>query len=702
MNKQELQDEILRLITEADKPLGLDTLQGSLQEEKGLDAALKELLKCGSIIATRKGKFAIPSQCGMHFGRVQGHARGFGFFIPQEGGPDAFIPADAIHGAMNGDKVWVRYTEQKSRNGSPECEVMTIADRAYTEIVGTYELDEKSGGYVVPDDNKIPQDAMIQRDKSCKAKSGDKVAAKILRYPDGRRPMVAAIVDVLGNKDDADTELRSIMRQYGLSEQFPKAVLTAANRVPQTVSSDESITREILRDRMIVTIDGADAKDFDDAVSCERLKNGNWYLGVHIADVSAYVPEDSALDREAYQRGTSVYLSGKVLPMLPEALSNGICSLNEGVDRLTLSCFMEIDTTGRVVRHKLSQTLIRSRHRLVYEDVTKLLAGDGAMEQKYADASPMLHELERLAAVLQQKRVQRGSIDFDLAEADIKLDAKGRVLSIDKAERGVANHVIEECMLIANETVAKYMQELHTPILYRVHEAPGKEKLTELNAFLGTLGYGLKNMKDIQPRALQRVLDAAKGSKEENIVNKVVLRSMQKARYCETCLGHFGLAAKQYCHFTSPIRRYPDLLVHRALKEVLCGTMTEKRKAKLAAKLPEAAEQTSARERVAVEAERAVEDYRKCAYMKEHIGEEFMGVISGVTSFGFFVELENTVEGLVKNALLDDDAYEYDEKNYRIKGRNRDRQYRLGDTVRVRADRADTETRNIDFALLRG
>jgi len=694
-----MQEEIIEALKAAGRPVSVEALTEQLKDQEAVQAAVKELIASSRVLLTRKRKLALPEHTGLTAGRIQGHARGFGFFIPTSGGQDAFVPADAMHGAMHNDVVWARYTDQVSRNGSPEAEVVLIAQRAFTQLVGTYEQDGRLSGYVVPDEARVPFDLMIPRDRALKAKPGDKVVASILEYPDGRRPMLGAITEVLGNKDTAGTDILSIIRQFQLPETFSKSAARQARAINKEVAADEYVTRENLTDKLIFTIDGADAKDFDDAVSLERLESGNLYLGVHIADVSHYVKQGSALDRDALLRGTSVYLTDRVLPMLPEELSNGICSLNPNVDRLTLSCFMEIDSAGRVLRHRLAETVIRSKYRLVYEDVTKLLQGDAALQRKYAEIVPMLRELETLCGVLNARRVKRGSIDFDVAEASIRLDSKGRPTGIEKAERGIANRIIEECMLLANETVAQHMYDLKAPFLYRVHEAPDKDKLQELNTFLQTLGYGIRNLKDVQPRAIQKVLDAARGTPEENVVSKVVLRAMQKARYSERCLGHFGLAAPRYCHFTSPIRRYPDLMGHRIIRLMLHGELNERQVSRLNASLHEIAEHTSRRERVAMEAERAVDDLKKCEYMKERLGESFNGVISGVVSFGFFVELGNTVEGLVRASLLDDDYYVFDEKGYRMVGRSHGRVYRLGDIVTVRVAAVHMETRNIDFEL---
>ncbi len=693
-----IQETIMRILTEAGKPLAYETLITQIEPSEGAQEAVQALIASGKLLLTRKRKLALPEQTDLVFGRIQGHARGYGFFIPANGTRDAFVPADAMHGAMHGDKVWVRCTGQTSRNGSPEAEVALIVQRAYKNIIGTFEKDGRSG-YVIPDERRLPMDLLLT--DAHKAKHGDKVVAKIIQYPDGRRPLVGTIEEVLGSKGDAGLDVLSIIRQFELPDTFSKNALRQAKSIAQSVSQDDILTREDLRQRCIVTIDGADAKDMDDAVSLEKLSNGNYLLGVHIADVSAYVKEGTALDRDAYRHGTSVYLLDRVLPMLPPELSNGICSLNPNADRLTLSCFMEIDSAGKVVRHRLAETLICTRYRLIYDDVTQLLEGDAAIRRKYADIVPMLTMLAELANVLNARRVKRGSIDFDIDEARITLDDNGQPVQIDKAERKIANRIIEECMLVANETVAQHMSDLNCPFLYRIHERPEKEKLTDLNVFLQTLGYGIKSVRDLQPCALQRVLAQAKGTPEENIVNKVVLRAMQRARYHETCSGHFGLAARHYCHFTSPIRRYPDLVGHRIIKEMLHGSLNEKRISRLEETLPEIAVQCSERERTAMEAEWAVDDLKKCEYMKKRIGESYAGIIAGVTSFGFFVELENTVEGLVRITSLDDDYYICDEKHYRLVGRSHGRIYRLGDAVNVRIVSVDMDTRNIEMELVK-
>ncbi|MDR1620576.1 MAG: ribonuclease R [Clostridiales bacterium] len=697
--KETLQNEIIDRLKTANKPLRIEDVTNGYTDKAAVNAAISELLLAHSVVLTKKKKLAMPDNVGLVAGKIQAHARGFGFFIPDDGTQDLFVPAEAMHGAMNGDAAWARMTEFVSRNGSPEAEIAYITQRAKKQIVGAYESDGRMGGYIVPDDPHIPMDMIVPIKHAGKARAGDKVVAEILEYPDGRRPMLGRVTEVLGNKNVAGTDVLSIIKQYELPEKFSGNALRMARQIPPEVAADETLTHESLVGKLIFTIDGADAKDLDDAISLEKLKNGNYYLGVHIADVAHYVQEGSALDRDALTRGTSVYLADRVLPMLPVELSNGICSLHPDVERLTLSCFMEVDASGKVLRHRLSETVIRSKYRLVYEDVTRLLQGDETLRERYKELVPVLEELHTLAQALNARRSKRGSIDFDLPEAKITLDDGGHPTQIRQYPHGIANKMIEECMLLANETVAEHMYNLKSPFLYRVHEAPDKEKITDVNAFIQTLGYGIRNVSDLQPRNIQRVLNAVKGTREENIINKVVLRAMQKARYSERCLGHFGLAAPRYCHFTSPIRRYPDLVVHRVIKLMLHGTLTLKEVGRLNERMPGIADACSRHERAAMEAERAVDDLKKCEYMRDHIGDDYEGIISGVANYGFFVELANTVEGLVRANTLHDDYYTFEEKTYRLAGRKNGRVFRLGDAVRVCVTAVHMDARNIDFEL---
>ena len=628
---------------------------------------------------------------GLMQGMIQTTARGFGFFAPDDGSEDWLIPADAMNGAMHGDRVLARRTG--NARGGIEGEVAGIAGRAWTQIVGVMD-----GGCVVPDEKRIPY-VLVPVKGGRRAREGDRVVAAIEQYPDGRRPMLGRIIEVLGRRGEPGVDVLAVVRRFGIRDTFPKTVLDRAAALPHAVSEAELAGRLDLRGLCTVTIDGAHSKDFDDAVSLERLENGQVRLGVHIADVNAYVRAGSVIDREARLRGTSVYFADRVIPMLPEALSNGICSLNEGVDRLTLSCLMDVDDSGAVTDYRIAESVIRSRHRLVYEDVTALLEGDPDERERYRDIAPMLFELERLQKRLYARRHARGSIDFDIAESEIDIDAEGRAVGLAPAERGIANRIIEECMLLANETVAAHLRGRGLPCLYRVHEAPDMDRMRELNAFLQTLGYGFRIGESVQPAALQRVVEQAAGSPEEGIVSRLMLRAMQRARYSEWPLGHFGLALGDYCHFTSPIRRYPDLIVHRILKWQLHRQLNGKRIDALKASLPALGNQTSAAERAAMEAERAVDDLKRCEYMQQQLGETFDGVISGVTASGIYVELTNTAEGFVRLSTLEDDWYRPEMHRYRIVGERTGRVLRLGDRVRAQVVRVDMETATIDLLL---
>ena len=670
------------------------------EERDAAAAAIEQLLSESRLILTRKRKLALPEQTGLTYGRIQGNARGYGFFIPEDGSDDLFVPADAMHGAMNGDKVWVRPTETVSRNGSAEAEVMLIAVRAQVNIVGTFEKSQGTpGGYVIPDDTRLYMDALVYEAAAGNAKHGDKVVLKITQYPDGRRPLMGEVTEVLGGKDEAGTDILSVIRRMELPETFSKASMRQARSLNKPVNADAIARREDLRGQLIITIDGADAKDLDDAVSLVKLKDG-WLLGVHIADVSHYVQPGTALDADAYKRGTSVYFPDRVLPMFPPEVSNGVCSLTEGTEKLTISCFMEIGKNGKVMAHRFSETVIKTAHRMTYDDVNAIFDGDAVLREKYADIVPMLEEMRTLMELLNAQRVKRGSIDFDLDEAKITLNKAGKATDVSVAVRGIANRMIEEFMLIANETVAQHAFDLGMPLVYRVHETPDKTKLADLNAFLGTLGYGIKSMGNVKPQTFQKILQKAKGTKEENVVSRVVLRSMRKARYAPECLGHFGLAAPCYCHFTSPIRRYPDLMVHRMLREILHGEMTKERISRYEETLEELTRHCSEREITAMEAERAADDLKKCEYMQSRIGTVETGVISGVAQYGFFVQLSNTIEGMVRVTSIAGDFYVCDAKNYRMVGRNSKRVFRLGDPVRVRVAGVDLENSNVDFELV--
>lgn len=700
--KESMETRIIEALRREGKPIAPETLLEEFEEKDQAAAAIERLLAEGRLILTRKKRLALPEQTGLIYGRIQGNARGSAFFIPEDGSEDLFIPAELMHGAMHGDKVWVRPTDNVSRSGRNEAEVMLAAVRAQTAVVGLFEADSAmGGGYVIPDDPRLYLDVLISPANVKNAKHGDKVVAKITRYADGRRPLAGEITEVIGAKSEAGTDILSIIRRLELPESFSKGAMRQARQLNKPVNADTAALREDLRGRLVITIDGADAKDLDDAVSLTKLSDG-FLLGVHIADVSEYVQQGTLLDQEAYKRGTSVYFPDRVLPMFPQDVSNGVCSLNEKEDKLTLSCIMRLDEAGKVLSHRIAETVIRTTHRMTYEDVNAMFDGDEALRTQYADVWPMLGEMRQLMGKLNENRMKRGSIDFDLDEAEIVLDDKGRAVDVKCAVRGTANRMIEEFMLLANETVAKHAAAMGIPFVYRVHETPDKTKLADLNTFLNTLGYGVKNLTSVKPAAFQRILLKVKGTKDEALVSRVTLRAMKKARYAAENLGHFGLAADYYCHFTSPIRRYPDLTAHRMLKALLHGELESAKVERLREQMPEIAAHCSEREIAAMEAERAADDLKKCEFMQTKIGCVENGVISGVAQYGFFVRLSNTVEGMVRAAAIPGDYYVCDEKNYRITGKSSGRSFRVGDMVRVKVDAVDLTACTIDFRLATG
>lgn len=661
---------------------------------------LSLLLAHGSVVKTRKNKIGLPNHLGLVVGRIQGNARGFAFLVPdnREQEMDVFLPSGALLGALHGDRVLVRVTGHSRRNGkeSREGEVTRVLVRANNRIVGRFDRPQESA-FVVPDDVRISKHIHIPHRHTKNAKVGDKVVVEVTMWPSDARVPDGRVIEVIGHMDDPGTDVRSIVRMFNLPEEFPPGVKGAAKRVPQQVTEEELKGREDLRDKMIFTVDGEDAKDFDDAVSIEALDNGAYRLGVYIADVSYYVKENGALDKEALERGTSVYLVDRVIPMLPFELSNGICSLNEGVDRMVLACTADIGTDGQILDYRLSEAVIHSKHRMTYSKVYAIMQKDEQLCREYVDLVPHVRHMHKLMQILHQKRVARGAVGFDVPEAEIILDEKGKAIDIERRERNDAHRMIEEFMLTANEIVAGYLKKKKQPALFRVHEAPDADKIQDFSQFVGALGFRLAE--PVTPKALQELLGKAKGHAEEGIVSRLMLRSMMKARYSEQDLGHFGLAARDYCHFTSPIRRYPDLVVHRLVRQSLRGQLTKVRQEKWIKRLPDIAEQTSLCERKAMDAERAADDRKKAEYMLNHIGEEFDGTVSGVSGYGFYVELPSTIEGLVHISTLDDDYYVYDEAHYRLIGQNTHRIFRLGDKVRVRASKADIESRNVDFVL---
>ena len=663
---------------------------------------LDELEEDGYIVKTKKGRVMSPNQMGLFAGKFVSHRKGFGFVeSDEELVQDLFIPKNDINGALHNDRVMAEIVTPATEDRRAEGKVIKIIKREVTRVVGLFQ-ENKSFGFVVPDDKKFNQDIFIPKRYISGAKNDDKVVCEITVWPQENRKPEGKIVEILGKKGERGVEIDSIIRAHGLPEEFPKKVIDEANFVAGQELEDEIARRLDLRDLDIFTIDGEDAKDLDDAISIEVLPNGNYKLGVHIADVTHYVKEKSKLDKEALKRATSVYLVDKVIPMLPKQLSNGVCSLNPFEDKLTLSCIMEIDAEGKVVKYDIAETVINSKARMTYTEVSDILEKDDEkLKKTFAKQVDDFIAAEKLARILMKRRQRRGAIDFDFPEAKIILNKNGEVVDIKHYERRISNKMIEEFMLVANETVAEHFFWLQLPFVYRIHETPSVEKMEDLNKFMATFGYHIKgNLEDVHPKEMQSIIEKIKGTKEEESISTIMLRSMKQAKYSPSCIGHFGLAAKYYCHFTSPIRRYPDLQIHRIIKEQLNNKLNNKRQDQLAHIVEYASTQSSERERAAELAERDVHDYYKACYMADKVGQQFDGVVSGVTSFGIFVELENTVEGLIRLANMRDDYYIYNQETYSIIGERSKKTFRIGDSVRIEVDNVNVDFKEIDFKLI--
>ncbi|MBO5636444.1 MAG: ribonuclease R [Acidaminococcaceae bacterium] len=667
--------------------------------------AILNLEQDGYIVKTRFDTYGLPEKMGLVAGRFQLSSKGFGFLIPDNKGnrPDVFIPPRKIHGAMNNDRVMAR-VDSRVPGRRPEGEIIRIIKHANSRIVGVFRR-TMDFAFVTPDDKRIGGDIYILRKNFGGAANNQKVIVEITEWPtENRRSAEGRVVEILGYVGDPGLEILSIIKQHDLPLDFPDNVKRAAARVPAEIRAKDWKGREDRRDYPVVTVDSEDARDLDDAVYVRRLSNGRYLLGVYIADVSYYVKAKTLLDQEAEERGTSVYLVDRVLPMLPQRLSNGICSLNENEDRLVMGCEMEIEAdTGKVAKYKIFPAVIHSHHRLSYNLVRSILEeGDKDAREKFADIAPMLEEMRDLCRVLQKKRARRGAIEFDLPEQKVILDASGKPLEIKQRIHGLPEAIIEEFMLAANETVARHLTMMQWPCVYRVHETPAEDKMEGLAKLLQSFNVKLRISKNgmVRPKDVQDALAEMKERPEERLVNTVALRCMRQAVYQTENIGHFGLAAEYYCHFTSPIRRYPDLLVHRLLHAWLKDPdLTRHLPALAAESLEGMAEHSSAQERNAAEAERETVDLKKAEYMLGHIGEPFEGVISGVASFGMFVELPNGVEGLVHMSSLTDDYYEFVEDRYCLTGTHTGNTYRLGDTVEIEVLQVNMEDRSIDFIM---
>lgn len=671
-------------------------LQVAKEDREELGKVLDELLSEGKIELSKRGRYS-KAQPRKAVGIFTSHARGFGFVSVEGQEQDIFIGENDTGDAFLGDTVEVVI---KGRGGRrPEGVVTKILSHSVTEVIGTFER-SKNFGFVIPDNQRINRDIFIPLERTRGAVTGQKVTAEIMDYGRGRKSPEGRITQILGEASDPETEVLSLILAYGLPTDFPERVENQAKRVAKPVSEADREGRLDLRGEACVTIDGEDAKDLDDAVSLRR-EGEHYLLGVHIADVANYVQENSALDWEARERGTSVYLADRVIPMLPWTLSNGICSLNQGEDRLALSCIMTIDEKGKIVGHRLAETVIRVNRRLSYTGVQKVLDGDETERSAYPELVPMLLEMEKVSELLRKRRRKRGSIDFDFPETKVVLDEKGHVLDIRPYERNTATRLIEDFMLAANETVAEDYYWQAQPFVYRVHEKPDADRMQKLGIFIRNFGYRLRTAGDeVHPREIQKLLDRIAGTPEEAMLSRLTLRSMKRAQYATDCTGHFGLAAPYYCHFTSPIRRYPDLQIHRIIKENLRGRLNRERIEHYESILPEVVKHSGEMERRADEAERETVKLKKVEYMEAHTGEEYDGVISGITAHGLYVELANTVEGLVHVNSLKDDFYEYDEAANELRGAHTGYAYHLGEKVRIRVKGADRLCRTIDFELL--
>ncbi len=673
-------------------------LQIKPQDTQMLFDMLEELEFEGKIVITKKNKVMPATKANIFTGVFRGNKKGYGFVELEDGTKDIFIPPNKTNGAMHKDKVVCKVLDPDSKK--PEGEIIKVVSKGIKRIVGTYEQ-VKNYGFVIPDESRICDDIFIKAGDNKGAVTGHKVTVKITVPADDKHKNPEGVVDeILGHINDPGVDILSIIMQYDLPIEFPEKVYKQIELIDDTVENEDLSNREDFRNVQMVTIDDEDAKDLDDAVSVIRLENGNYKLGVYIADVSYYVKEKSPLDKEAYKRGTSVYLVDRVIPMLPHKLSNGICSLNAGEDRFSLCCIMEINNKGEVVSSDIKKAVINVDRRMSYNVVYDLLTNENSEYlEKYSELMPMFKQMEELRNILLNKREKRGAIEFNSDEAKIILDDSGKPIDIVKRESNIATSIIEEFMLAANETVAEYFYWLEAPFVYRTHEEPDEEKYEKLQDFVGKFGYVLKG-NTTHPKTYQQLLKKAKGSPEEALIHRMTLRSMKQARYTAENGKHFGLAATYYCHFTSPIRRYPDLQIHRIISEYLAGELTESRINHYNKILSEVARQCSVNERNAEDAERETDKYKIVQYMKDKVGEEFDGIISGVTSWGIYVELPNTVEGMVSVKDITDDFYIYDEENLRYFGEHTHKTYTIGDNVRVLLPRASIETRALDFEFV--
>lgn len=690
------------IVENQDKPIKIKDLgtlfevpQSELYE---LTEIIGELENEGKVVVTHKGKILLPSKLNMVVGTFQSTKSRFAFVIPSEGGEDLFIHGSHTGEALNKDLVLCKIIESpkgKRREG----EVIKVLKQGTTKVVGTFQQ-SKSFGFVVPDDTKFNHDIFISKSNTSNAVSGHKVVVELTKRSKDNKNPEGKVIQILGHENDPGVDILSIVYSLEIPTEFPEEVMAEVEAIPSEVDEKDYKGREDVRERLTVTIDGEDAKDLDDAITLNKLDNGNFLLGVHIADVTNYVKEGSPLDNEALNRCTSVYLADRVIPMLPHKLSNGLCSLNANVDRLALSCDMEISPTGNVVKHKIYESVINVNKRMSYTVVNDLIVNsESEYLEEHKDYMKFFNEMKELARILKQRRIDRGAIEFDFPESKIQLDKNGKPICIKKYERNIATNIIEEFMLVTNETIAEEYHWLDLPFVFRSHSEPDFEKIEKLKEFIQNFGLYLKGQ-NYHAKTLQALISNIENTPEELIISKYVLRSMKQARYTPTNDGHYGLAAKFYCHFTSPIRRYPDLQIHRIIKENLNGKMVDERISYLDSIMGEVTNRCSINERRAEEAERETTKLKKVEFMADKIGQEFEGIISGVTSWGIYVELENTVEGMVSIGDLKDDYYHFDEDKLRYVAENIDKEYGIGQKVKIKVKRADLLNRNLDFEFV--
>ncbi|EJD5776291.1 ribonuclease R [Staphylococcus pseudintermedius] len=709
-----LKEEIIAIIKSADyEPMSVSDFQDALglssaDSFRDLIKILVELEQTGMVTRTKQDRYQKQQQktnSGLVRGTLSQNKKGFAFLRPDDQEmEDIFIPPTKINRAMDGDVVLVEVKKSRGdfRKGKFEGEVKAIESHSIKQVVGTFS-EARHFGFVVPDDKRIMQDIFVPKGQELGAVEGHKVLVQITQYSDGTNSPEGQISAILGHKNDPGVDILSIIYQHGIEIEFPDDVLKEAENVPETIQPDELKGRRDLRDELTITIDGADAKDLDDAIAVKKLDNGNTELTVSIADVSYYVTEGSALDREAYDRATSVYLVDRVIPMIPHRLSNGICSLNPEVDRLAMSCRMEIDAQGQVVKHEIFESVIHSNARMTYDAVNRIITDkDAVTRAQYPEIVPMLDLAQTLSQQLIAMRKKRGEIDFDIKEAKVIVNEEGIPKEVVTRERGEGERLIESFMLIANETVAEHFNQMEVPFIYRIHEQPKSERLCQFFDFITNFGIMVKGTgEDIHPSTLQNIHEEIAGRPEDMVISTMMLRSMQQARYDADNLGHFGLAADYYTHFTSPIRRYPDLIVHRLVRKYLIEkSMDGRAMHEWEEKLPQIAEHTSNRERRAIDAERDTDELKKAEFMIQHIGDEFEGVISSVANFGMFVELPNTIEGMVNMQNMSDDYYHFDERQMALIGERKAKVYRIGDVVKVKVIHVDVDERQIDFQIV--